>query len=213
MFPNIQREIDERFGDITSHFKRATTALKPHDTAVRGLVFVQIYAVYENIVNQVVQRAAEEIAAHGHTYNTLKPQIQSLFLDSELRSVQETANKKVWESRIVLLQKSRSNDPIVAPLNVIPNDRSHYRYSNLLIIFRVFDVRARPVAHKKHSLRVDEVVENRNAIAHGRETAEAIGRRYTRRDIERRIDQMRRICTRLVSVFEKHCKDPSNHCN
>ena len=48
-------------------------------------------------------------------------------------------------------------------------------------------VRRRLTLRRRHLYKIDEVVENRNTISHGNETALNVGRRYSRREINRTI--------------------------
>lgn len=59
--------------------------------------------------------------------------------------------------------------------------------------------------------RIDEIVNHRNSIAHGEETAGDIGRRYSRKDIAQRIVQMEKICLRLIEIFAEYCAQPDKH--
>ncbi len=54
--------------------------------------------------------------------------------------------------------------------------------------------------------RIDELVENRNAIAHGRRTPEEVGGRYSTSEIEKRVDDIERITIYLVPEMETHYK-------
>jgi len=52
--------------------------------------------------------------------------------------------------------------------------------------------------------RIEEMVENRNAITHGRRTPEDVGRGYSRLDIEERFTDLRRICEHVLGSLETH---------
>jgi hypothetical protein len=56
------------------------------------------------------------------------------------------------------------------------------------------------------------VVDKRNSISHGEETAGEVGRRHSRGDIFLAIRQMRGACLRLIMLFEEHCSNPAKHC-
>jgi hypothetical protein len=69
------------------------------------------------------------------------------------------------------------------------------------MIFRVFGINRLPVRRRAHIGRINEVVGHRNLIAHGTETANDIGRRYTRADISHITAQMRSVCLLLIQVL------------
>jgi hypothetical protein len=60
-------------------------------------------------------------------------------------------------------------------------------------------------------LRIDEVVDHRNAVTHGRETPDKIGRMYSRAEVVHRIAQMKSVCLLLISATEAHCANTARH--
>jgi hypothetical protein len=210
MFQVLQLEVMERFTAVEQYFRESRRFPKgksPSQT-VRGLIFVQIYAIYEYTVQRVVQAATDEIISHAHSYADLRPSLLAIFLDPEFNSLQAVSLKKTWDRRLQLLDRATCNKPLETT-SVIPADGSHFRQSQLKLILRVLGVTRKPTVRTRHLYKIDEVVEMRNAIAHGRETAAAVGQRYTRRDIYRIIRQVKAVCLRLIMIVSEHCSDPS----
>ena len=79
------------------------------------------------------------------------------------------------------------------------------------MIFRVFGIRRSVVRRKEHIQRISEVVGHRNAIAHGEDKAEDVGRRYTRSEIVKMIRQMKSVCLLQISVFDEFCADKGRY--
>lgn len=52
--------------------------------------------------------------------------------------------------------------------------------------------------------RVDELVENRNAIAHGRKSPAVIGGRYSSGDLEKRYRDIDELCIYIIDAFESY---------
>lgn len=212
MFPILKNEIDARFATIEEYFG-ATASLQEHHLAVaKGLMFVQIYAIYEYTVNKAVSETIESIKTHNHKMMDLSPSLLSLFLDPELRSLRDGPRRNEWSSRLKLFDQAFGSHVVTLSGDTNPpSDNSHYRYSQLVLIFKVFGISRMPVPRRRHIQRIGEVVDHRNAIAHGRETAEDIGRRYTRSDIRKVIRQMKSVCMLLIRVLDAYCADPSRH--
>jgi len=51
---------------------------------------------------------------------------------------------------------------------------------------------------------VEELVENRNRIAHGTDSAADVGRRYTYRDLERIYSDVNETGTHVIFALEEH---------
>ena len=132
--------------------------------------------------------------------------------DPEWNSLRDSGRKNEWENRLKIFKRALSNDPVdLSSGTRPPSDGSHYRYTQLLVIFKVFGITRLPVRRRQHIQRIAEVVDHRNTIAHGQEKADDIGRRYTRSDILRIARQMKSVCLLLIDVFDGVCADGSRY--
>jgi hypothetical protein len=84
---------------------------------------------------------------------------------------------------------------------LFPTDGSHYRVAQL---WTIFGITVPVVPESRLIARIDELVENRNAIAHGRRTPQEVGGRYSTSDIEKRIDDIEITTVYLVTEMENH---------
>ena len=212
MFAQTLLDVQERFSAIEEHF-RASRKLKGRPAQIsRGLSFIQLYAVHEYTVKNVVSEAARSIVAHGHSFGDLRPSLLALFLNSELQALRDCGKDTVWENRLQLLERAFSDEVVsVVGDPALPSDGSHFRSKQLQLIFRVFGINRLPARRRQHMHRIDEVVHNRNRIAHGNETPESVGQRYSRSDIRHRIKQMKSVCIGLVVVLSQYCVDAEIH--
>lgn len=212
MFLTLKTEIEGRFRDLESLFKGTIDLKGQHQAALKGLMFVQIYAVYEYTVKSVVNEVIESMKSHRHMLVDLSPSMMALFLDPEWNSFRDSGKKKEWENRLRIFERAFSKDRVnLSSDTSLPNDGSHYRYTHLQMIFRVFGIRRSVVRRKEHIQRISEVVGHRNAIAHGEEKAEDVGRRYTRSEIVKMIRQMKSVCLLQISVFDEFCADKGRY--
>jgi hypothetical protein len=111
-----------------------------------------------------------------------------------------------------LISTAFSAEPASTGNGVLPIDGSHFRHTQLQLIFRGLGIQRLPVRRRRHLFRIDEVVDNRNFIAHGEERPEDVGRRYTRQEISTIIRQMKSVCLLIPSVITAHCDDAENLC-
>jgi hypothetical protein len=210
MFPSLQTEITDRFTAVDNFFRATRNA--PHDVQQmgRGLVFVQIYAVYEYLVRTLTVAAIERIALSGHQFRDLRPSLLAIFLDNELKAARDCGMDHIWQKRMNLFNRSisRNRVPVVS---VIPHDGSHYRHTQLQTIFDVLGITRSLTVRKRHLQLIDEVVNNRNSVAHGNESPTAVGRRYSRSDIAHKIRLMRKICLRILNLVSEYCSTPNRH--
>jgi hypothetical protein len=212
MFIPLRSDIEARFSALESFFVATSNFKGDLAATAKGLAFVQLYATYEFTVKSVVQTAIDSINAHGHKMKDMKPSLMALYLDRELASLRDAGRRNIWNARLQLFERVFCDDVIALSNNAgPPSDGSHYRHTHLITIFNVFGIARLPARRRVHLYRIDEIVDHRNQIAHGNETAAEVGRRYTRSEVAHRISQMKSVCLLLVSVFDGFCADGSRH--
>jgi len=208
MFHIIQRELGERMlvaRNFATHVHSLEMAGLPLAATFKGLTFVQLYACYEYVVRGSVQAMLSAISAESPEFRQLKAHVLSLALDARFEATSNCGPRRRWETRIALLDEATSANPASAiPDTAFPSDGSHYRVRQLQTIWRVFGITEPVVPEPKHNGRIDELVENRNAVAHGRRTAEEVGRRYSHQDISDRIDDIDAICLHVLTTVHAH---------
>jgi hypothetical protein len=214
MFPALRLEVKERFTAVEKYLKAYTAREFDGELSqtARGLVFVQVYAIHEFTVKTVVEQGILAVIGYAHSYKSLRPSLLALFLDPELTSVQDSGKDKLWKQRLQLFDRAASKDPARLNGTPIPTDGSHFRHPQIQMILRVFGVKRAPTTRRRHLFKIDEVVDHRNAIAHGQETAAQVGRRYSNADVRKTIRQMKSVCLRLITIVEEYCSDPAKHC-
>jgi hypothetical protein len=211
MFPALQLEVMNRFTAVDEHFRRSQKWTGDPALTAKGLMFVEMYAIYEYTVKAVMKAAIQEIAAHAHTYSDLQPWLLAIFLNPQLQSLRDSPAKREWESRFSLLDLAVSSAPIEA-VSALPMDGTHFRHPQLLLVLKSLGIDRIPAARRRHLLVIDDVVEKRNAVSHGSETALDVGRRYSRQEIAKVSRIMKSVCLRLIALAAAHCSDPTKHC-
>lgn len=180
---------------------------------MKGLIFVQLYAAYEYAVRESVLASFAVVDGHALPLNAIRRGVLTLALDAEFMSLASLGRRTSWDRRLQLLEKAAS--PEAAKLQGIefPDDGSHYRPGQLETIWKLMGIPAPIVPQLKHLGRIVELVDNRNAIAHGRFTADEIGSRYSGDDIQQRIEDVQEICIHVVQAIEDHCCDAGKICS
>jgi hypothetical protein len=173
----------------------------------KGLAFVHFYAVYEYAVRSSVQAALAELRSAGLEFRRLRRDLLALILEPQWESASKSARGRMWESRIALVTHV---DSLALTSNLrddfFPSDGSHYRANQLRTIWRIFTITEPIVPAPRYLSRIEELVENRNGISHGRLTAEEVGRRYSRQDIAERVNDVYEISNHIVRVLEAHVR-------
>ena len=94
MFAALETEVEARFDAIELFFKETKHLKDEHAATTKGLMFVQVYAVYEFTVKSVVRVAIDSIRARNCKIKDISPSMMSLFLDPELNSLRDGGEKE-----------------------------------------------------------------------------------------------------------------------
>ncbi len=171
----------------------------------KGLVFVTLYGIYEFAVRSSVRAALDALGQDQICATDLRSEILALVLDPIWTSAGTAGRARTWEKRIELVSAARETSGALAFRDTLfPNDGSHFRTNQLRTIWRVFSIAEPIVSEPRHLGRINELVENRNAIAHGRSTPGEIGRRYSTQDLEKRISDTDSITRYILDTIRQH---------
>ena len=168
---------------------------------------MQLYGTYEYAVHSAVQAMLSAIRDDGLCARDLHHRVLTLVLDAAFTSVADSGRRKSWEKRLDLVANFESTVPLLSLDNTtFPTDGSHYRVKQLYTIWSVFGLNVPVLPHPRLIRRIEELVENRNAIAHGRRTPEEVGGRYSTSEIDGTITDIESIGTYVVTAMEAHYK-------
>lgn len=201
MFESARKEVDSRYDGALQLFNAvcSTKGQKPYMQRMKGLAFVEMYAFYEYAVHAAVKMSLTTIRNADLSIPKLAPCLQGLLLDSNLQSISESKKQRQWSVRSDLFRGLQSETTAATNVDLFPDDGSHYRRSQLETIWLVLGVHGQIVPDDRIFPLIGEVVEHRNAIAHGRERPEDIGRGYSAAEIRRKLKQFRRLCRDIVN--------------
>jgi hypothetical protein len=174
---------------------------------LRGLVFVDLYATYEFTLRSSVQAALSFLRKQQRTIGDVRPELLALILEPSWEATRTAGRSKLWAKRLDLLAETSSGRALAAVDDTLfPSDGSHYRPRQLVTVWAVLGIAQPTVPENRLLGRIEELVENRNAVSHGRRTAGEVGRGYSRSDIDTRIDDVEHLCEYVLSTIESHCQ-------
>lgn len=192
------------FLDFTSSQIPAAPIPTPNSLlTAKGLFYVHIYGVFEFTITSCVKKTISSINMENININDIQPLLFSLALNSECDSISSTRNRN-WPQRWNLFEKIRDNTITQISTDLIPTDGKNIRYSQLESIWKTFCISAPILNAPAIGGRLKDIVDNRNAIAHGNNTPAEIGSRVTITDLYNRYNEMSSYCSYVIQVFEDY---------
>lgn len=155
---------------------------------LRGLFFVHIYSAIEFSVTSGVSRALALIGEQGIITNNFKPQFLALAADNLFSKLKYSGYLKQIGHRLDLLGGQHLSEPCTVKEEVLGKYLQNIYPETIETIFSILCIKRNIVPEERIRGYLYEVTNNRNSVAHGRESTVFIGSR--RRHLE------------LVKIFE-----------
>jgi hypothetical protein len=192
-------ELDDRMMSIRNLLDATHNTAHSPDASreARGLAIVLLYASYEHLLVSVCQSVLEKAGSLRVGNRRLRPGLQLFAAFPKLQAVQAGGSGSIWRGsgmeivNTIIDRRGCSISPAV-----FPDDGSHMRRSQVTTVCNLLDFDPPAPILREVWERIDTIVSERNAVAHGRRTADEIGRNYTLLEL-----------TTLVDLWELRWKD------
>jgi len=173
----------------------------------KGLFFVHLYGAYEYTVSSSVEKTLQIINSMNIAIVDYKPVLLGIVLNAPFDAVCDVKADKKWSKRKEFFQQFTSNTPVSFDVTVLPTGAGNLKRPQLETIWASLGI-TQPALPKPSLIgRLEELVENRNAISHGRESPVTIGGKYTIDDLEKRFQDISELCSYVIQSLETYLND------
>lgn len=151
----------------------ATPPLQDSPTVLglRGLFFVHLYACLEFAVNHATQRVLTLISAYEIEYRHFSPRFHVVAMASGFMAIRDAGRGKKWNKRIEFVERMFSEDKCVVNAAVFSDELQNIWVKTISELFDCLGIDAPPLPDMAYAGHIDEIVDKRNAVAHGRKSA------------------------------------------
>ncbi|WP_194270626.1 HEPN domain-containing protein [Glaciimonas soli] len=181
----------------------------PTSATIRGMVYVSLYGALEYCVEQGVQGLLNFISASQVQNAHLEYSVNVVALDPFLTSVRDAGEKKKWPSRRALFEKMADSSVCTISNTAFGTFLHNVHPSTIEEVFHCFGIDLPPTPEPRQIGYLQEIVDKRNAVAHGRDTATEVGEGRTLADLVLRMDAVYAECIYFLSALEEHASDLS----
>jgi hypothetical protein len=176
-------------------------------TTLRGMVYISLYAALEYCITQGVQCLLTFVTSSRVRHAHLEYTFNAVALDPELTAIRNIGEKKKWSSRRSLFKKLSADTICDLPDTAFGNFLHNIWPSTIEEIFLCFGIRKPATPTPREIGYLTEIVEKRNAIAHGRDTAGEVGGSLTIQEMELRMAAVYAECLYFLAIIEEHASD------
>lgn len=119
----------------------------------------------------------------------------------------KTLQYLMGHSDIGVIMKLTRNPIVSIPNEIVPTDGKNLRYRQLESIAKSFGIHNAILPRAEIGGNIQEMVDNRNYIAHGNKTPKEVGREVSVNDLQCKLDHISEACTYIIELYEKYIEE------
>lgn len=205
MFSDIREEITRNFLELKMWLQDIPEGLASDFASTsNGLFFVYLYGIYEEIVRNVIITTVAELNNANVKIDKCSYELYSVIFSPDYDALYGVGSEHKWEKRWAISRKLSDNSVINIPADIFPTDGKNIRYRQLESIAKSFGMKENILPRPEIGGYLQEMVNNRNHIAHGNKLPREVGCRYTKADLLQRCEMISEVCNYIVDVYEKY---------
>jgi len=196
------REVRSLLSYIKTGESNETPPVDTEETKIlRGLFFVHLYGAFEKSVNESIQAYLRALSSLGLVKKHAARAFWPTAFDPQFKSLHSTFSERQWKKRIVFLETISSDDMCQI------NDGAFSEQLQNVWKEKISDVISylgldEPAWQQADPGYLDEVVNKRNQVAHGRSSPLLVGSSGRSEDLEVRFEAVYRILDALINCLE-----------
>lgn len=213
-FSAVRTITSSRFSEVQVYlnFITAEEPDNPTDTTsvqvkiIRGLFYVHLYAAIENSINELVQKSLLLINSKQVKNNHYTLRFNTISVLDKLHSLRDCSNKNFTNRSVALMQEIGSRNVRELNETAFSNQLQNIWMSTVLEVYDAFGIR-NPIFEPRVRATIDEIVDKRNAVAHGRESAQTIGERHRSDVLRQKLNIAQTFIIQVIDDFENFYDD------
>lgn len=210
-FNAVKSRTSERFNEVLIFLNYVSSQEPSNPTEVvplevkimKGLFYVHLYSAFEKSINDVVETMLSLISSKSVKNNHLLAPVLSVVLTDKIKSLKDCGYSKLF---------TKSSDVFVdaASTNIMPINEtvfsSHLQNVWVKTIEEIFvTLGMNPISLDMRSkTTIDEIVERRNSVAHGRDSAASVGERYRANVLREKMEILSSSSNEIINSIEEH---------
>lgn len=174
----------------------------------RGLYYVHLYSALEKTINEAVEQALILIQSRSVKNKHFKMHFNVISLQHKLQGFKSCGYKEYFNKSSDIFQNITSDD--IFPLNntIFSQSLQNVWFKTIqetLTFFGANDLNL----ESRIKYTIDEIVERRNAVAHGRESAAQVGEKHRATVLRTKTNDIQLVADLFVATFESYINNSS----
>lgn len=189
---------------ITSLEPRIITDPVPIEVnMMKGLFYVHLYSSLEKSINELIENTLIHISSKSVQYNHFAIPFNSISLVDKLKSFKDCGHSNFFNKAFEIFNEISSSDICTLNESIFANNLQNVWTKTIEEICHSFGIKTFVITPRIKAT-IDEIVEKRNAVAHGRESAKIAGERFRTDILRNKMEIIVDFCNYLIDLFETY---------
>lgn len=175
----------------------------PEIKIMRGLYYVHLYSVLEKSLNETIEQTLLLIKSKNIKNRHFSTLFNVISLNSKMQSFKQCGYKEYFDRSSDIFEGVDSESIFDISNTIFSQNLQNIWYKTIQDTIRSFG--ATPIlVEPRVRLTIDEVVDKRNAVAHGRETPIVVGERHRCNVLRTKTQEIQMVVEQIISTFEEY---------
>lgn len=207
-FSIVRSNSRERFSEVLVNLAfiestEADSATSVEVRILRGLFYVHLYSALEKVVNETIEQTILLVKSESVQNKHYENSFNVISLNSKMQGFKQCSYKNYFTKSIEVFESLGAEDSFDLNNTLFSENLQNIWYNTLQETVRSFG--ANPISiDPRVRLTIDEVVEKRNAVAHGRETPVSVGERHRANILRTKTQEIQLVVEQFISTFEEY---------
>jgi RiboL-PSP-HEPN len=210
-FSVVKGSARTRFTDVRMHLEfieslESASAPDQHSNQIkllRGLYYVHLYAALEKTINDTVEQALLLIKNDGIKNRHYKTSFNVVSLYPKMQGFKAAGYKDFFRKSIDIFAALDSDNPMEISNTLFSTNLQNIWFETLTQTLQCFGIAEFQVEPNVRTT-VNEVVDKRNAIAHGRESPVVVGERYRSDVLRQRTQVIQLVADQFIDILDTY---------
>jgi hypothetical protein len=210
-FTLIKNRARTRFNENITYLNYLT-AVEPNDPTIpasqelkimKGLFYVHLYGSLEKTINDLIENTLISINSQNIKNKHFSPPFNTISLLGKLQSFKDCGHRNFFAKAIEIFEEMQSDNIPSLNETAFSNNLQNVWTKTIIEILTAFGI-GNFIIEPRTRTTIDEIVDKRNAVAHGRETAAVIGERFRTNDLRVKMNTITTFSFDLIDCFENY---------
>ncbi|MDP1784407.1 MAG: MAE_28990/MAE_18760 family HEPN-like nuclease, partial [Sulfuricurvum sp.] len=175
----------------------------PAIKVLRGMYYVHLYAAMERVVNETVEQAILLIKDQAVLNKHYKTEFNAVSLYSRMLGFKAAGYKDFFSKSVEVFGSVDAEEAFDLNNTMFSSNLQNVWHETIQQTLKCFGI-SKLCLESRVRFTVDEIVDKRNAVAHGRESPITVGERHRCDVLRQKTQEIQGVVDLFVDAFETH---------